>query len=140
MWGVLLDWVTFGISVVAVGVSVWSVRVARRSADAAVISAEASARMATLAEIEASRPTPPWKLEPHKPGAVLLINTSGEAAHRIRISGDVFPNPPKVDIGPFDSIRLEDLSGDGGDGELVVVWDRPPEAGGETVVWHGVLP
>lgn len=142
MWENVATLSALGLSAIAVVVSIWSVRHARRSADAATESAQADTKLAALAEAEANRYVPPWRIEPSPTGKnFLLINGSlDETAYDVRITGDVMVTPERSEIGPLESVLLLDVRSFDSANHPVVTWNRPPEKGGEEKTWHGTLP
>jgi hypothetical protein len=129
MWEHVQNLGALGLSAVATVVAVWSVRYARRSASAAIESAEASKTLAELAVEEANRYRPPWRIAgSSEKGRYRLVNDLGdEVAYNVSIGGDVAPvDPFNRTIGPRESYEFIDTRTIDGSLQPVVTWNRPP--------------
>jgi hypothetical protein len=74
------------LAAIALGVSVWSVVIAKRSADAADRSADAAERQAVAAEASVPRPPPAvaWRVARHGVGLDFLRNVGTDEATGVR--------------------------------------------------------
>ena len=147
-----IGWISASVALLAAFAAGWQAYEARKarteaanSADHARGTAESLQTLANIAEAEATRVTPSWKITHSKSNIFVLYNDSREICRDVSISTeatgvrfDPWPEPVDIDGYSSKSFLFAGSSGTGLDRNLRVEWhlDRHPEP----ITWVGEVP